>query len=52
MTALRTNTAALVTMPPTDSASGPAPLLWMMLPTDRVSGHDTPALDDVADLTA
>ena len=34
--ALRTNTSALVSM----------------LPTDRASGHDTSALDDVADLTA
>ena len=34
--ALRTNTSALVSM----------------LPTDCASGHDTTALDDVADLTA
>ena len=37
---------------PTDRVSGTIPLLWSTLPTDRVSGHDTTALDDAADLTA
>ena len=37
--ALRTGTSALVSMLPTDRASGTPPLLWPTLPTDRVSGH-------------
>ena len=37
--ALRTGTAALVSMLPTDRVSGTIPRLWSTLPTDRVSGH-------------
>lgn len=40
MTALRTNTATLVSMLPTDRVSGPIPLLWSRCcRLDRVSGH-------------
>ena len=39
-------------MMPTDRVSETIPLLWSTQPTDRVSGHDTPALDDAADSTA
>ena len=39
-------------MLPTDCVSGTIPPLWSTLPTDCASGHNTTALDDVADLTA